>query len=115
MTNLDAHSTLTVGQPTQPNVIVRQNQYDPTRAHIIVYNWDGRSSVEANLSSVLKVGDRYEIRNAQNYFAAPVLAGTYDGNAVRLPMTGLAVAAPVGLKSPAPTGPQFNVFVLIKR
>ena len=54
----------------------------------------------------------YEIRNAQDYFGPPVASGIYDGGPVSVPMTGLTVAAPVGWPAPAPTGPEFNVFVL---
>src|SRR5262249_53680326 len=43
----------------------------------------------------------------------PVLSGTYDGNPLVLPMTGLSVATPVGLSAPPPSGPEFNAFVLM--
>jgi hypothetical protein len=65
---------------------------------------------------VLSVGDSYEVRNVQDFLAAPVLSGTYNGGSINLPMRGLSVAAPVGLGfTPTHTGPEFNVFVLIKR
>ena len=72
--------------------------------------------VEADVSGILPVGGRYEIRNAQDYYGPPVVSATYDGRPLRLPMTGLTVAKPVGVATaPAATAPRFNVFVLVRR
>lgn len=99
--------------PAAPNkVFIRPNAYEPGRANVTVYNWSKTSSVSVDLSSVLKVGDVFEVRNAQNFFGAPVLTGTYGGGAVVLPMSGLVSAAPAGWVTPASTGPEFNVFVV---
>jgi hypothetical protein len=103
-------------RPAGFQAFVRPNQYEPGRAHMVVYNWDLNSTVEVNVSGVLAIGASYEVRNAQDYFGAPVASGTYDGKPLRLPMTGLKVAAPAGYDiTPGPTGPEFNVFVLIQR
>ena len=58
-------------------------------------------------------GTHFELRNAQNFFGPPVLAGTYDGSPLHVPMNGLAPAGPVAWPAPAPTGPDFQVFVLL--
>ena len=43
-------------------------------------------------------------------------SGTYDGSStVSLPMTGLTPATPVGLPTPAGTGPDFQVFVVVPK
>jgi hypothetical protein len=111
-TGLDGDSRFTQG--TAPlAVFVRPNQYEPGRAHIIVYNAELRTYVDADVSGVLKPGARYEVRNAQDFFAPPVLSGTYDGQPLRLPMYGLGVAQPIGSSGLQPTGPGFNVFVLV--
>ena len=52
------------------------------------------------------------IRNAQNYFGPVVASGRYAGGVVSIPMTRLAPATPIGLTAPAPTGPEFNAFVV---
>lgn len=110
---LDRNSRFTQGgAPTR--VFVRPNQYEQGRANIVVYNAEQRQYVDADVSGVLTVGARYEVRNVQDYFAAPVLAGTYDGLPLRLPMYGLSVAQPIGSGGLQPTGPSFNVFVLIR-
>jgi len=113
-TGLDRNSTYSVGRLSGTKVFVRPNRYEPGRANIIVYNWDDLSSVPVDVASVLPVGVSYEIFNVQDLSAPPVLSGVFDGEPLLLPMTGLTVAAPNGpLLTPPPTGPTFNVFVLI--
>src|SRR6185503_10835654 len=95
-------------------VFVRANKYEAGRANVTVYNWTGASTVDVDLSGVLAAGASYEVRNAQDFYGAPVASGTYQGGTVRLPMN-LSVATPVGKAAPAPTGPEFNVFVVLKK
>lgn len=102
--------------PSGTRVFIRPNAYEPGRAHIIVYNWDDADTVTVDLKGVLEVGASYEIRNAQNYFAAPIESGTYDGTPVTLTLAGLSPAQPLGAGQIEPseyTGTAFNVFVLL--
>jgi hypothetical protein len=115
LTGLDANSTYTQGKPKGSDIIIRPNSYDSTRAHLIIYNWDQKASLSVNLSSFLNAGDRYEIRNAQDFKATPVISATYDGNPVSVPMSGLSVAAPIGGPALPATGTGFNVFVILKK
>ena len=105
-------NTYLSSRPSGTKVFIRPNAYEAGRAHITVYNWDLLNTVSVDLSSVLSSGSSFEIRNAQDYFASPVVSGVYDGNPVSVPMNGLSVASPVGYPKPSPTGPEFNVFVL---
>jgi hypothetical protein len=117
-TGYDQNSTYRTGTLSGTSVFVRPNRYEPGRAHIVVYNWDSLSHVTVDVSSVLAPGAAYELRNAQDFFAPPVLSGVFDPAhpELELPMTGLSVAAPTGpLLTPAPTGPMFNCFVLMPR
>jgi hypothetical protein len=99
---------------TGTRVFVRPNRYEAGRANLVVYNWDKLSTVAVDVNSVLAVGTRYEVRNIEDYFAPPVLSGTFDGQPLSLPMTGLTVASPTAaMLTPPPTGPAFNVFVLL--
>jgi PKD repeat protein len=114
-TSLYPSNAYYLGTPPPPapgKVFIRLNAYEPGRANVTVYNWSKASSVSVDLSSVLKVGDNFEVRNAQNFFGAPVRTGTYGGGAIALPTAGLVPAAPVGWTTPAATGPEFNVFVV---
>jgi hypothetical protein len=115
-TGYDQTSTYRVGNLSGPKVFVRPNRYEPGRANIIVYNWDNRNSISVDVSSVVTPGAVYEVRNAQDLFAAPVLRGVFDGQPLELPMKGLSVAPPNGpLLTASPTGPIFNVFILQSR
>jgi hypothetical protein len=98
--------------PTGHVVFVRPNAYETGGGNVIVYNWDLLDTVAVDLSPVLAVGSTYQIRNAADFFGAPVASGTYGGGAVPLPMSGLSTAAPVGDVAPSPTGPEFNIFVV---
>jgi PKD repeat protein len=100
-------------KPTGTFVYVRPNGYEVGRANITIFNWDRNASVAVDVSGVLTVGSSYEVRNAQDFFGPPVLSGVYPGGSLTLPMTGLTVAAPIGAAAPAPTGPDFNVFVVL--
>lgn len=115
-TGFDQSSKYIVGRPTGVQVFIRPNQYDSSRAHIIVYNWRETPTVKVDVRSILQIGATYEVRNVQDFFGEPVLTGTYDGNPLRLPMSGLSVSTPIGQNfSPQATGPEFNVFVLLQR
>ena len=98
------------------HVIVRPNGYEAGRANIVAYNWSRSGTVSADLSSVLQPGDTYEIRNAQNFYGAPVASGTYGGGSISLPMTEVRVPTPIGRAAATPrtTGNTFHVFVVIR-
>jgi len=118
----DANSTYTAARPTGIKVFVRPNLYEQGRANIVIYNWDRASSVMANLSQVgLSNGQSYEIRNALNYFGAPVFTGTYSATnpLVSIAMTSAAATAvttPINHSyTPTTTLPEFGVFVVVPR
>jgi hypothetical protein len=105
------------GSGTPSNlVVVRPNQFEAGRANIIVYNWAQQATVSVNLSAVLNVGDRYVVRNVQDFDGTPVASGTYEGDSIELPMTAIRPPTPVGraFTPPSVTGPTFNVFVVMK-
>lgn len=106
-------------QPTGVDVFVRPNEHEPGRAHIIVHNWDSAPKVQVDLSKVLLPGEAYEIRDAEHYYGAPVIQGTFDGNPVALPMT-VTDFEPVkflngGVESVSHSGTDFGVFVVERR
>jgi hypothetical protein len=115
-TGVDRASTFNAGSPTGVWTAVRPNAYAPGRANIVIYNWDMSPSVSVDLSSAgINVGDSYQIRDAENWYGGAVASGTYSGQRVSIPMTGLTVVAPNGtVPNPQPhTAPQFGVFVLL--
>jgi hypothetical protein len=104
-------------RPGGVEVIVRRNPYEAKRAHVVVYNWDHRDKVSVDLSGVLSRGDRYEVRDAQNFFGAPLVAGRYDGSPVAIPMNSSATMAPASFPArrgrPEHTSKEFGAFVLL--
>jgi hypothetical protein len=106
----------TAAAPTVPKVFVRPNRYEPGRANIIIYNWTRQATVPVDVSGVLQSGDHYELRNAQNFFGAPVASGTYSGGTISVSMAGVNPPAPIGrtLGTPPRTAPDFDSFVLLK-
>jgi hypothetical protein len=115
-TGHDTASTCNAARLSGTKIFIRPNRYEPGRANIVVYNWDKLEKVGVDARSVLNVGAAYEVRNAQDFFAPPVLSGIFDGQPLQLPMTGLTVAKPMApLQTPAPTGPTFNVFILLPK
>jgi uncharacterized repeat protein (TIGR01451 family) len=103
--------------PPGVRVFVRPNRYESGRANITVFNWDGLQSVDVSLAGVgLTAGDAFEIRDVQNIFGPPVVSGTYSGSAVRVPMDGAGVVAPIG-NAPLPsphTSRQFGAFIVAR-
>jgi hypothetical protein len=116
-TGFDANSTFSPTRPTGKQIFIRPNRYEAGRANVTIFNWDLSAAVSVNLANAgLTAGQRFEVRNVQDYFAAPVLANqTYSaGMTITLPMTGLSVATPIGHSyTPASTCPEFCVFEIV--
>ena len=91
-----AGNLATTSPPTKDTVILRPNKYDPARANLVVFNWSGQSAVSVDISPVVAAGSQFVIRDAQNFYGAPVLSGTYAGGTVSVPLTGGTLPAPVG-------------------
>jgi hypothetical protein len=100
--------------PGAPQVFVRPNRYERGRATVVVYNWTQQASVAVDLSSVVAIGSRYEVRNVQDLFGAPVASGTYGGGTISVPMNGVTPAQPIGgaFQPLIRTGPNFDVFIV---
>ncbi len=102
--------------PAETRVFVRANRYEPGRAMIVVFNWGGLASVDVDATTLLAPGTPFEVRRVQDYFAAPLVTGMFDGAAIRIPITGGAPAQPAGTPDAidpreAP-GTAFDVFVV---
>src|SRR5205814_7816507 len=102
--------------PAVLQTFVRPNVFEPGRANIAVYNWDRLPQVAVDLTpGGLTIGQTYEIRDAQNFFGAPVAVFTYGGGTVTIPMTSGSITQPIG-DAPLPavdTKPEFGAFVVL--
>jgi hypothetical protein len=103
-------------RPTTTKVFIRPNTYEPGRGNIVVYNWPRATSVSVDIGTIgLAVGQRFQIRDAQNYNGAPVVTGTYSGASVSIPMNNTAVSPVYGTvnKQPTHSDSQFGAFVVL--
>ena len=95
-------------------IVVRKNKYDPTRATLVIYNWDRDNLVPVDVTDVLAPGDRYELRNVQDWFS-DVVFGACQGSTIDVPMTGRSVGMPLGWNKAlgSVSCPEFGVFTLL--
>jgi hypothetical protein len=103
--------------PSATQVFVRPNAYEAGRAFVVIYNFAHQNPVAVDLSGVLTAGDHYTIQNVQDVYGAPVVAGTYGGGAVSIPMDGVSPPRPIGRTAPARaprTGPDFDVYLVTR-
>ncbi len=113
-TALGATDQVSATPPASPQVFVRPNRYEAGRATIVVYNWPQQTSVSVDVSGVVAVGSRYQVRSVQNIFGPPIGSGTYGGGAIAIPMSGVAPPAPIGgsFRPLTSTEPFFDAFVV---
>ncbi|HEX6809388.1 MAG TPA: Ig-like domain-containing protein [Gemmatimonadaceae bacterium] len=109
----DTHSTMSSSFPAN-HIVVEPNTYEKGRANIVVYNWSGAGAVTVDLSGALNAGDHFVVVNAQNFFGAPVVSGTYGGP-VTIPMSGTSAPASIGGHAMPSTTSQFQTFVVLKQ
>ena len=77
-----------VAAPTEVKIVLLNNEYEPGRGHLAIYNWAGVDSVNVDLSSVLPNGTSFEVREIKKVFKKkPVVSGTYAGP-VNIPLGG---------------------------
>lgn len=107
-TGFDLDSTFSNQRPTKQDVIVRQTGLKT--AHVVVYNWPQLATATVDLSTLLKSGETFEVRDAQNPLGVPY-RGTYNG-AITLSLKNAVVAKPIGYPGVAHTSPVFNVFTV---
>lgn len=114
-TGFDTESTLTKGSPAKLQVTLRPNAHEPGRAHIAVRNPELLPEVEINLRGILEVGQKFRVVSAKAFFGPALVAGTFDGQALRLPMKPVTPPAPVGMTDTElpVTEPHFAAFVVL--
>ncbi len=116
-TGYDQNSTVVSTVPATNYVILQDNAYDTNRAHVIIYNWAGSSSIAVNVGSLnWGPGANVLVRNAQNYFGDTVNLPVSAANTLTLNMLAAAhtVAIPYGDTAAIDpkTFPGFGAFTL---
>ena len=114
-TNLDSDSEMRSVAPSSPAVFIRPNQYEPGRAHVVVFNPGRIDAVEVDLSSVLKDGQNFSIFSVKDPFGTPIYMGSFNRVSIKLPMKPTVAAKPIGMPNcdlPI-TEPEFGVFLVL--
>ena len=75
-------------RPAEPRVVLRPSKYDPHRANLVLYNFGGKRTVDVDPGMFLKRGESYRLMNPRAFFGKPLLAGTFDGKPLRVPVSG---------------------------
>jgi hypothetical protein len=105
------------GKPATNKIVVRRNEYDNRRLHVIAYNWEQRDSISLNLAGFVPSGANYRVFNVQNFFANAVSSGVYQGTPININVTNLTPAQPIGgdgyIQSSEYTGREFNAFIIV--
>ncbi len=73
-------------RPSGMRVILHPNKYDPTRANLAIYNWDKASPLTVDVSTFLRPGENYELKDPRNFFGPPLLSGKCGGKSIQVPM-----------------------------
>ncbi len=116
-TAFDINSILSEARPRGVWMILRPNEYEQGRAHLIVYNWDRQRQVRFEAGQALRPGGRYTIRDVQRLDGPPVWSGVWSAGTIDLPMDNLIAPAMRGQipNPPAHTAPEFAVFLIEPR
>jgi hypothetical protein len=123
----DLNSTYSTNLPSTNVVIVRPNKYETGRGHVVIFNWQSNSVANVDISSLgLTDGQRFEVRDAQNYLGTPCITTNYSAAqpvlGFPLTLTNMTPLTPVGDINPATfpsgnpdihTASLFNAFVLL--
>lgn len=113
----DLNSTYRASLPSTSFYVVQNNQFEPGRAHVVIYNWAKQNIVQVNVSGVLKTGDDYKVYDVSNLKAGPVLTGKYQGGNIGISMQLTQVELPYGnLPNDGRfvhTAPDFGTFLIV--
>jgi hypothetical protein len=80
-------------------VVLRPNKYDLNRANLVIYNWDRALTVQIDISSFLKNGEKYALKDPKHFFGDPVHWGVCEKGKIMIPMFRKEFAAFVMLKN----------------
>ncbi len=73
-------------RPAQTKSALLPNQYDPDRAHVVIYHWDKAETVEVDAGSFAKDGDVVELFDPKDPFGSPAATSTRRHGTIRVPV-----------------------------
>ncbi len=74
--------------PAQAKAVLLPNKYDPSRAHLVVYNWAKAETVDVDAGSFAKEGDVIRLFDPKDLFGKPVTTTTRRNGVIRVPVQG---------------------------
>jgi len=75
-------------RPPQSKAVLLPNKYDPTRAHLVAYNWAKAESIDVNAGSFAQDGDMIDLLDPKDSFGKPVATTTRRNGIIRVPVQG---------------------------
>ena len=75
-------------RPEGAKVVLLPSQYDPSRAHLAVYNWAKAQEVEVHVDPFLKPGDAYRLMDPKGVFGKPLAEGRCGGETIKVILYG---------------------------
>jgi len=75
-------------RPSQTKSILLPNKYDPTRAHLVVYNWGKATTVDVTVNGFLKDGDTIQLLDPKDPFGKPIASATCRNAPIHVPVKG---------------------------
>jgi hypothetical protein len=94
-------------RPSNDQVLLKPNRYEPARAHLMAIDWNRNGKVTVDASGWLSAGERVKVYEPWNLAAdLPVFSGAWPAGGVELPVEGARVLVAVkeavpGLLPPA--------------
>ena len=73
-------------RPLETKVVLLPSKFDPNRAHLAVYNFEGADHVVVEAESFLEPGDEFVILDPTNLYGPAVHTGTCKGSHIRVPI-----------------------------
>jgi len=75
-------------RPVPAKAVLLPNKYDPSRAHLVLYNWAKAEAVDVDAGSFAEDGATIELLDPKDPFGKPVATAVRRSGAIRVPVRG---------------------------
>lgn len=106
--------------PTGTKTFLYQNQYEPRRANLIIYNFNQYNSVKVKMTPIYANGDTVQLRDVQNYWTIATTQ-IVANDSIAVPCNLTAISTPLSVPTggipdvyPQHSDSRFNAFVVYK-
>ena len=70
---------------------MRENKYEPDRAHLIIYNWSDADTITVDMNDLWSEDANeyaYRVVNVENIWGEPAVEGTLTNGTIEVPLHG---------------------------